>query len=73
MAYVVKLDQTMDAEYRRAVFMLDSSTAIESMPEWAAPGSLAFTADMTGFWVLDADGETWTESTADALALINLI
>lgn len=70
---VIKSDQAMDPEYRRAIFMIDSASAIEDMPDWAAPGSLAFLADMTAFWVLNVDGETWTESTADALALIGLI
>lgn len=41
-------------------------------PDYAAAGSIAFTADMTGFWVKAADG-TWTESTSDALMLLNLV
>ncbi len=41
-------------------------------PDYAATGSIAFTADMTGFWVKTGDG-TWTESTSDALGLLCLI
>ena len=60
---------------RRAAFILDSAEDIASPPDndtAVAMGSVAFLADMSVFWVKDGTG-TWTESTADALALLSLI
>ena len=69
----LKKDAGMGEENQRMVYMVeenDISTPLH--PDYAAVGSVAFTADLAGFWVKAGDG-TWTESTSDALALIGLI
>lgn len=74
MAWVcVKKDTGMGEQDMRMVYQVEADDiATPPDPDYAAVGSIAYTADMTGFWVKAADG-TWTESTADALALIGLI
>ena len=74
MAWIcVKNDAGMGEEDQRMVYMVEENdVSTPPDPDYAAPGSIAFTADMTGFWVKAGDG-TWTESTSDALALIGLI
>ena len=74
MAWVsLKKDARMGEENQRMVYMVEEDD-ISNVPDpdYAAVGSIAFTADMTGFWVKDGSGQ-WSESTADALALIGLI
>ena len=69
----LKKNTAMGENDQRMAFMVEAEDiATPPDPDYAAAGSIAFTADMTGFWVKAADG-TWTESTADALALIGLI
>lgn len=73
--YRLKENHGMGEQNRRAVFLLDAAEDVSSPPEGdtsVAMGSVAFLADMTAFWVKDSSG-TWTESTADALALLSLI
>ena len=74
MAWIcVKKDTGMGEENQRMVYMVEENdVSTPPDPDYAASGSIAFTADMTGFWVKAGDG-TWTESTSDALALIGLI
>ena len=74
MAWVcVKKDACMGEQDMRMVYQVEAEDiATPPDPDYAAAGSVAYTADMTGFWVKAADG-TWTESTVDALALIGLI
>ena len=72
--FPVKTDHGMGEGCRRVVYQLSSAEDIAAPPDPdpSSVGSVAYTADMTGFWVKDNDG-TWTESTADALNLISLI
>ena len=74
MAWVcVKKDSGMGEQDMRMVYQVEAEDIATPLdPDYAAAGSIAYTADMTGFWVKAADG-TWTESTSDALALIGLI
>ena len=69
---IVRQDKAMGEGSRRAVIQIATEADIDNLPDWFAPGSVAYLADMTVFWVMDVDGE-WTESTADALGLIGLI
>lgn len=69
---IVRQDKAMGEGSRRAVVQIAAEADIDNLPDWFAPGSVAYLADMSAFWVMDIDGE-WTESTADALALISLI
>ena len=69
----LKKNAAMGENNQRMAFMVEAEDiATPPDPDYAAVGSVAFTADMTGFWVKAADG-TWTESTSDALALIGLV
>ena len=70
----VKVDYGMGDGNRRTVFQIADASDISTPPDpdCSAIGSVAYLPDMSGFWVKDNDG-TWTESTADAMALVALI
>lgn len=72
MAWIkIKQDSAGGEEYRRMLFMIDAADiSTPPDPDNSAPGSVAFTADMTGVWMKDGTGQ-WTESTTDALHIID--
>ncbi len=74
MAWVcIKENLGMGERNRRMAYMVETDDiSTPPDPDYSAIGSVAFTAAMDGFWVKAGDG-TWTESTADALALLGLV
>ena len=69
---IVRQDHSMGGQNRRCVVQLRSASEVSIIPNYTAPGSVAYLPDMTKVWVKDNDG-SWTQSTSDALALIGLI
>lgn len=74
MAWIpIKADSGMGPESQRTVFMVeDDDISTPPDPDNSAPGSVAFTAAMDGFWIKDGEGN-WTESTSDAMLLAGMI
>ena len=69
---VLEMTAMGESDHRMAYMVEAEDIATSPDPDYAATGSIAFTAEMTGFWVKTADG-TRTESASDALALIGLV
>lgn len=70
---LIKADDSMGPDNQRMVYMVESADiSTPPDPDNSAAGSVAFTAELDGFWVKDGGG-TWTEATSDALLLAGLI